>query len=503
MLLDAPPPLFSVIIPLEYHRGQWERSWLGWTSQTLDKSAFEIILVVPPDFPHREELSALAGSAARIEFADRSHDIGLCAIGAAKAQGKYLFLTESHCWPEPDVLELCSQAVRDHPDWAGFSCKSLPICHNRPSEAEADMYQSDIEFGMLEHPWRKVLDQCFVTRRDVYEECGGLRAELGHFAEWVLAAAYHARGHKIGYLEQARFHHYYIGDVDELKVFTLDFVRGEIGYLSEGSSEPGHELLEAPPEWSCQDNFDREMARSIVGAIARGIVTDVRWRQSGQKMRAMWRWVWPAVFGDGLARVGSSIAAIHARLILRVTALAGPRESVARWMKIYIASLIHRQRLISIHAVRSRTPAAPKAVARLGAQVLAQTGFYPLERYQDRAFRWSETEAAMRIEAPAGRHVIRIECIRVREPLDQIDIRFYLDGRRVADNAIIYDAEGIELRLDLPASGIGRLAWICRRFPAAADPRRLGLPVAHLEVIPDGHRGENLGAPALSMAPAG
>lgn len=265
MLLDAPPPLFSVIIPLEYHRGQWERSWLGWTSQTLDKSAFEIILVVPPDFPHREELSALAGSAARIEFADRSHDIGLCAIGAAKAQGKYLFFTESHCWPEPDVLELCSQAVRDHPDWAGFSCKSLPICHNRPSEAEADMYQSDIEFGMLEHPWRKVLDQCFVTRRDVYEECGGLRAELGHFAEWVLAAAYHARGHKIGYLEQARFHHYYIGDVDELKVFTLDFVRGEIGYLSEGSSEPGHELLEAPPEWSCQDNFDCEMARSIVG----------------------------------------------------------------------------------------------------------------------------------------------------------------------------------------------------------------------------------------------
>ena len=115
---------------------------------------------------------------------------------------------------------------------------------------------------------------------------------------------------------------------------------------------------------------------------------------------------------------------------------------VARWMKIYIASLIHRQRLVSIHAVRSRTPAAPKAVARLGAQVLAQTGFYPLERYQDRAFRWSETEAAMRIEAPAGRHVIRIECIRVREPLDQIDIRFYLDGRRVADNAIIYDAGG-------------------------------------------------------------
>ena len=57
------------------------------------------------------------------------------------------------------------------------------------------MYQADIEFGMKQHPWRKVLDQCFVTRRDVYWECGGLREELGHFAEWVLAAAYHARGY--------------------------------------------------------------------------------------------------------------------------------------------------------------------------------------------------------------------------------------------------------------------------------------------------------------------
>jgi hypothetical protein len=86
-----------------------------------------------------------------------------------------------------------------------------------------------------------------------------------------------------------------------------------------------------------------------------------------------------------------------------------------------------------------------------------------------------------------GRHVTRIECVSVREPLDQIDIRFYLDGRRVTDDAIIYDADGIELRLDLPVSRIGRLAWTCRPFPAAADPRRLGLPVVHLEVIPHAH----------------
>ena len=98
--------------------------------------------------------------------------------------------------------------------------------------------------------------------------------------------------------------------------------------------------------------------------------------------------------------------------------------------------------------------------------------------------------------------MIRIECVSVRESLDQIGIRFYLDRKRVTDDAIIYDADGIELRLDLPASGIGRLAWTCRPFPAAADPRRLGLPVVHLEVTPDAHPGENLGARALSRRQA-
>ncbi|NYG45035.1 hypothetical protein GGD67_002483 [Bradyrhizobium sp. IAR9] len=255
-------PLFSIIIPLEYHRGQWEQSWLGWTSQTADKSLYEIILVVPPDFKTREALKALAGDEARLEFTDSEHDIGLCAFGATKARGSYLFFTESHCWPAPDVIELCIRAIEAHPEWAGFSCHSVPICHNRLSVAEAAMYQADIEFGMKRHPWRKVLDQCFVTRRDVYWECGGLREELGHFAEWVLAAAYHARGHTIGYLQEARFHHYYIGKIGELKTFTLDFVRGEIRYLGEAHRDPGSELLEVPTEWSKRDDFDTALARS-------------------------------------------------------------------------------------------------------------------------------------------------------------------------------------------------------------------------------------------------
>src|SRR6478609_11637269 len=394
---DGKSPLFSIIIPLESHRGQWEQSWLGWTSQTADTSLYEIILVVPPDFTAREQLKALVGNRARFEFADSEHDIGLCAFGATKARGSYLFFTESHCRPEPDVIELCIGAIDVHPDWAGFSCRSIPICHNRLSVAEAAMYQADIEFGMKQHPWRKVLDQCFVTRHDVYRECGGLREELGHFAEWVLAAAYHARGHTIGYLEEARFHHYYIGEIGELKTFTLDFVQGEIRHLSEARNDPGSELLEAPVEWSSRGDFNVALARSALAARMRA------GRVTSEGLQAIGRWGAIALAVDRLALGLARVSAGYARCSLTVLTMGGSRGSIARWLKRYIAALIHYQRLYCIHGIQGSLGGAAQS---LGDQMVAQAGFHAWEVWQGRSFRWSEPEAALRIEAPPGRTII-------------------------------------------------------------------------------------------------
>ncbi|MBR0716268.1 glycosyltransferase family 2 protein [Bradyrhizobium liaoningense] len=479
----AEPPLFSIIIPLEYHRGQWEQSWQGWTQQTVERSLYEIILVVPPDFSPRESLAALAGNGARLEFAESVHDIGLCAIGAHKARGRYLFFTESHCWPEPDVLALCTRAIDNHPDWAGFSCRSVPICHNRLSEAEADMYQADIDYGMKVHPWRKVLDQCFVTRRDVYEECGGLREELGHFAEWVLAASYHARGHAIGYLEEARFHHYYIGRLGDLAMFTLDFVQGEIRYLSEGKRGPGSELLEIPREWSCQDNFDSGLARHLVGALVRdGVSRDLRESASLRQLRVLSRWVVLAALGDRPERGAARLAAFRACCVLTVLGLAGSRASISRWLKRYIAALIDYQRLDCIRRCR---PVARRALMRSGERVLAQAGFHAWETWHGRGFRWSEPEAAVRISVEPGHTVVRIECLDVRGPLDGIGVRFYCDGARVPDTSIVVRGDGFDVSVDRPSGDAFVLAWICARFAAVGDERRLGLPVAAIDLTSD------------------
>ncbi|WP_438265072.1 glycosyltransferase family 2 protein [Bradyrhizobium commune] len=442
-------------------------------SQTADQSLYEIILVVPPDFTAHGELKALAGDKARLEFTDFKHDIGLSAFGATKARGEYLFFTESHCWPEPDVIELCMRAIDAHPEWAGLSCRSVPVCHNRLSEAEAAMYQADIEFGMKQHPWRKVLDQCFVTRRDVYEECGGLREELGHFAEWVLAAAYHARGYAIGYLEEARFHHFYIGRIGELKAFTLDFVQGEIRYLGEACRDPGYELIETPIEWCSRGDFDVAFARSALGArIRSGYLV-------GELFRALWRWGAIALVGDRLARSAARLAAGHARCVLSILCIVGTREATARGIRRYIAALIYFQRLECIHGSREAVGWASSPVSD---QVMAQAGFNAPEVWRRRNFRWSEPEAVLRIKAAPGRNIIRIASPQIREALDRIGVKFYLDGRRVADAAITIDADAFVLRIDLPPSGTAMLVWTCPRFVAANDPRRLGLPVAGIDV---------------------
>lgn len=475
-------PMFSVIIPLDDHRGQWRQSWLGWKSQTVEASLYEIIVVVPPDVLLRADIESIVGNEAHLEYSESGHDIELSALGAAKARGSYLFFTESHCRPEPDVLELCVRAIADHPDWSGFSCRSIAICHNALSEAEAAMYQSDIEFGMKQHRWLKVLDQCFVTRRDVYEQCGGLRTDLGHFAEWVLAASYYARGHIVGYLNEARVHHYYVGRLDELKAFTLDFVQGEIRYLSEERREPGSELLEIPAEWSERDNFDASLARDALSALVRYSLSGRGWKRPDEKLRAFLRWTSAALFGDLPARIAARLVAAHARMLLTALTMVGSSEATARWMKRYISSLIRLQRLDCVRRVRRH---AKPAASQLGDHVLAQLGFHRMESSAGHRFCWSEPQAAVRIKGVPGRNIVRIRSPALRAPLDKIGAYFYLDGAPVDSAAIAIGRDSYTLSLDLPPSGIASLAWACPVFRGVGDSRRLGLSIVAIDVGQD------------------
>jgi hypothetical protein len=296
-------------------------------------------------------------------------------------------------------------------------------------------------------------------------------------------------GLKIGYLPEARIHHYYIGYLPELKTFTMDFVHGEIRYFSQDPAEPSSGLLEAPPELICQGNYAPGMARGILRMTVQDILTSGaahgRWKQA---IFAIGRWAAPAMFGDGIARGAGAAVTLYARLAVMLTLVAGSPERLSARFMLYIAALIRLQRLRCIQTERLSRAAieTPGATIGLGRNaVLDQTGFYPLEKYQGIQFRWSETAAAVRIRADASRQSVLIKCVPNIRNLSETDLRFYSDGKRIPDDAISMDVNNFEIRIDLPKSGTCKLGWICRYFKAARDSRHLGLPITRVELASD------------------
>lgn len=480
-------PVISVIIPLEFHRDQWERCWEGWNAQTVARSVYELILIVPPGFQGRAWLDGI--SADRVEFSSQSHDIDLCAAGAKKARGEYLLFTEAHCWPEPDALERCLEAIEANPDWAGFSCLSVPVTHNRLSIAEAHMYVTDVEYGMHVHPWRKINDNCFVTSREAYECCGGFKTGLGHFAEWLLAAGYHQRGYKLGYFPRARFHHYFCGSLNELDAFTVDFVNGEIGYLGSEHDDSNSHLFEIPPEWLDQGNLDREMARAVLHIALQALwPPGISYRFLPWSIVEIGRWIPAAIFGDRIVRARAAVAVGCARVILLLATRIGSQKWLNLQFTSYVAKLISAQRLAKI-GMQRRTRRDALKTGHLGFGVDPfspdATGFYPLEQSQGFQFRWSETAAAVLVSAPAGGQTIQIDCLPVRGLSDKrSDFRFYIDGARISSSQLSVAADRVSIDLDLARPQVFKLGWTCTPFKATADHRLLGLAVKRIELMP-------------------
>ena len=457
-------PAFSIVIPMEFHRGQWEQCWQSWNAQTVERSLYEIILAVSPDFQRQNLLDELPVD--RVAFSNYSHDMGLCADGAEKARGEYLIFTEAHCRPEPDALEKCLEAIRENPDWEGFSCQSIPITHNRLSLAEADMYMADIEHAMHFHPWQKILDHCFVTRREAYEACGGFRPEFGHFAEWVLAANFFQLGYKLGYFPKARFHHYYIGTVRELRTFTHDFIAGEVRYFSE-LPNPSHGLLRCPPEWICQGNFDRRTARTNFNIAVKNLwPPGARYKYLIPSIAQIGRWIPPAISGDRIARACAMVTVLHSRIALSLANAIGSQNWLNARFKKYIAALIAYQRLAVVGDQRPtiRRMQLPGHRAP-GNEVfsLNTTGFHPEEQEAlGNTFRWSEPAASVVLSIPAGAQKIRIDCIPVRVLSSKAcDLRFYFNGLRVPANQIRIEKDYALIDHNIAEPRIVTLSWTC------------------------------------------
>ena len=371
---------FSVIIPLEFHRGHIESSLRRWTrGQTYPREHYEVVAAGWVLARCRCALRCLARDRARpapvVRRASRHRADRVCRSGG---RGRGPHLHGIALPPRPDFLARADDSLREHPDWAGFSGCSLRITQNRLSIVEADMYEADIRHGMEEHLWRKILDQCFVVRKGAYDEAGGFRAALGHFAEWHLAARMHSKGDRIGYAPLVRVWHHYVGDCRELVEFSTDFARGEMTYHATFAEDPVKRT--STSQWSGRAAISGRRPSRMRRSCWRGGALQDRRRiaapaEVARRLRLLLAWTVRASFGAApdllRAFVRFQSALWGLRLAMRLGADRTTLEAALIWLvdaSVRLERMRFVRRWLSGDEPRLRPPTCRDPVADVAAR---------------------------------------------------------------------------------------------------------------------------------------
>jgi hypothetical protein len=489
---------FSVIIPLEFHRGHVEECLRGWVDeQTFPADRYEILAVGCPSSLNEEIRSIVKGVLRphdRFLLHDDPHDIALCAAASREAGGEILVFTESHCKPMPDVLSLSDARMRQQPEWAGFSGRSLPVTPNRLSEVEAEMYEKDIKHGMLDHEWRRILDQLFVVRSREYHNSGGFVPALGHFAEWHLAARMHKNEYHVGYAPDVQFWHHYIGQIRELIEFTANFTRGEMFYWSEFTDDPCREYFPAPAEWLDRYCWLPEYANEALRMAWRSLATAgpaaLAPRELLCRLRMITGWFLRGLGGTFTTTTQArllrsfSVAVLKLANILRVD-----RKHLLRLFVNVITSTIRLERVRFVAHWLKRRGQDQRNVGRAPASSItwspeasqddtAAIGFYPLEEWKGEKFRWSQPLASVELGLRPGDYNLEMRWLMVR-PIRQLDL--YLNGAPIPLSLSAGKVTGgFRVTTDIPV----HLSWSCEPWTATRnDPRYFGLPITSITCL--------------------
>lgn len=486
-------PRFSIIIPLEFHRGQGEDCLRGWTQgQDYARDQYELVLAIPPSLPE-EEVATLLAMLSPQDQAIRlpeEHDIALCAAVAKHARGEIFFFTESHCLPDKDVLTQADLALHTHPEWAGFSCQSVPITHNLLSRIEAGFYERDIRAAM-EHPWRNILDQCFVTTRKAYFTAGGFDGGLGHFAEWVLSAHYRQHGLKLGYWPAARINHYYIGEIEEWWEFTEDFTAGESTLLTRPVRDPVLDWFDENDEWAARHEHARGRAwkmtfmvlRAIFSGQNRSSTPDAPPSPPEGNGRELVAWLARGLLG-GWAPVLSAHGRVwweHARLNFALLREDQPQAEKALPALCKALASRRRRQLLRNHAPSHPTengsaPASGEWIPKNNTPVVC-AGFHATETWRNAPLRWSKPAAMVELRLQKGKHEVTLEWMTRATPLH---IQFFINEKAVDPASVKLGKQKARIRFRMNHEGTARLGWVCNPHRSPGDPRRVGVALRRM-----------------------
>ena len=468
---------FSVIVSLRAHRSRARDCVRGWvTTQKLPSTEYEIIAVLPASDPDRlrEPIEALLRPHDRLILSNAIHDVAQCVEGAAAARGDYLFFTESHAWPEHDVLlELLAEFERN-PNWTAISGRTISVAPTRLSRAESDHYDRDIHNAMTGHPWRKVLNQMFITRRQTYIDAGGYDPELQHFAEWELAARYFDRGFEIGFAPHITIFHHSSGDIAGLCEFTRSFVSGEIAFFARGRATASVMWTQIPPEWATRGALDDRLTGALAACLRKALLA---WPQPAllpTVLRESMVWSILATGGAGLALAAAEWLVKLNRLLLAATIVSGSRAMSSQRFTAWVAAVIHSMRLNEIVTRLATPPPADDGSEMLVADdqhAGRMVGFHLLESYQSVPMRWSAPAAMVELQLARWQKRIAIDCAPVGPPISKVKSVFFIDAVPVPDDRVSYYEHGAVIALqERPPGRLRPPGFASRsRRPATGD----------------------------------
>ncbi len=505
MYTDPRPKLgASILIPLEFHRGQAVACIKAWAyEQDCAAESYELIVCAPDGLDPETEREIRQSLRPWDRFLKESsrHDMPLVAAAARQSASDLLIFTESHCLPGTNAVSTLLQVAEHNRNWAGFSCPTMPVVHNTLSRIEAEIYGSHIQRELESDGWLKVMDQCFVVRREAYSAAGGFRHEFGHFAEWLLAAEMHRLGLVVGMHPTRVLRHYYVGDMAELEAFTLDFAYGQIKYMAECRSEPASRYFSDIPELDEFLQRKRKDYRHLFGLKARVLraatVHGLPWqtRQEGRSLplRSLWYACVEAAVQAWLPWAAERLAEKKVRRAERRLSKAiderdmlGVRNAFVAWFAGLVA--LSRQRFLranrGLRETFSRSDDFPAVGvwlpqgAALDRPAVELLGFYESDKISDEVqIRWSHTAASVWLPLGHGRSTLVVEWheTRVLRPDELLRIEF--NGAHVPPAAVKLEAHRLILEADVAGKGWYRLDLSVLPFLAAGDQRLLGLPV--------------------------
>ncbi len=463
-----------MLLPLQDERETALASFGAWRDQSVDPSAYEIIVLAPGEDPEMEDEVRPLLRDEDSWIARPGHDeYELFDIGADAARGEYLFLTEAHCVPERDCLEtMLEELARTGAD--GLRGESVPDVRGPLGELELEMFDEAQKQEEDPEHWRKVLIHSLALRREVFLEAGGTPSRYGDFCTWVLAISLHRTGTRMAYSPRPRVSHTYDGDLEQVAPFIRSFRRGEVLYRSERPDEEQNGYLEWVPEWERRFEYTRSGGwRALRATLA------LRHRGA---LAGMHRHLSAALLGPRAAIVGSRARAGAAARRARAAADAEVMRTPFRrfWSET--------SRLGVLEGLLETKPAPPAVDSNPG---LSESwagralGLHDVESCDEgRPFRWTAPLAMLRVAVPGpGPRRARLELLPFQRP-GVANPRVAVDNRRVP---IHVSGDALEFDID---PGERWIALACNplrpRRHGVDDPRALGLPVRSLDFAATG-----------------